>query len=139
MDRFISNLIVSATLAVAAAGGVLAQDYPTKPVRLIVGTAPGGPVDVPSRWVSAKLSEVLGKPVVLDFRGGAAGELANETVAKSAPDGYTLLWITNSFVIASLNPTSRNYDVVKDFAPVGLVASTQTLLLARPALGVNSA
>jgi len=107
-------------------------------VRLIVGTAAGGPVDVPSRWVAAKLSEVFGKPVVPDFRGGAAGELANETVAKSAPDGYTLLWITNSFVIASINPASHNYDVIRDFAPVGLAASTQTLLLARPTLGVNS-
>ncbi len=140
MKSYITLLVAaSITLVrVAAAASESAQDYPSKPIRLIVGTAAGGPVDLPSRWVALKLSEVLGKPVVLDFRGGAAGEVANETVAKATPDGYTLLWITNSFVLASVSPGSHNYDPIRDFTPVGLVTSTQTLLLARPSLGVHN-
>jgi tripartite-type tricarboxylate transporter receptor subunit TctC len=141
MVRLSSSILAAVSMAIVsllAVGSTHAQNYPSKPIRLLVGTAAGGPVDLPSRWVAFKLSEVLGKPVVLDFRGGAAGEVANETVAKAAPDGYTLLWITNSFVLASVNPTGRNYDPIKDFSPIGLVTSTQTLLLARTTLGVNS-
>src|SRR3954467_1808545 len=104
MVNSITNVLATVAmllLSFAAISSESVQDYPTKPIRLVVGTAAGGPVDLPSRSVALKLSEVLGKPVVLDFRGGAAGEVANETVARATPDGYTLLWITNSFVLAS--------------------------------------
>ena len=135
MPRFIRAMLL---LAVLVPGAVLAQDYPNKVVRLIVGNAPGGSTDVPSRWITTKLTEVWGKPVIVDFRGGAAGAIANETVAKSAPDGYTLLFISNSFVLSAIVAPPGSLDPVKDFAPVALVDSAPTLYVVRPSLGFTS-
>jgi tripartite-type tricarboxylate transporter receptor subunit TctC len=93
--RILAHVLL-AVIIVLVVDRARAQDYPTRPVRLVVGTAVGGPLDVPTRWIALKLADVFGKPVVLDFRGGAAGEIADEIVARAAPDGYTLLWITKS-------------------------------------------
>src|SRR5688500_7155996 len=85
-------LITGATLvAAAAAGGASAQQYPTKPIRMVIAFAPGGGTDIIGRILAQKLTETLGQPVLPDNRGGASGQIGTEAVAKAPPDGYTIL------------------------------------------------
>jgi len=117
--------------AFAIASQVLAQDYPTKPIRFIVSFPPGGTVDITARIVQPKLSESLGQPIVIENRGGAGGAVGTEAVARSAPDGYTFLFTLSSHTI---NPFlyKLNYDVERDFAPVSLLVSVPQLIAASP-------
>jgi len=109
----------------------LAQDYPARPIRLIVSFPPGGSVDITARLVQPKLSEALGQTVVIENRGGAGGVVGTEAVAKSAPDGYTFLVTLSSHTI---NPFlyKLNYDVERDFASVSLLVSVPQLIAANP-------
>lgn len=110
-----------ALAAIATCTGVLAQAYPNKPVRWIIGYAPGGGSDRAVRVLATRLAERLGQPVVVDNRPGAAGIIASELVARSAPDGYTLLSVDNGAMV--FNPLLRKdlpYDPTRDFAPVAL-------------------
>ncbi len=117
---------------------VTAQIYPSKPIRVVVPYPAGGPVDITARAVGPKLSEALGQPVVIDNRGGAGGIVGSELVAKSLPDGYTLLLCTTANAInASLIP-KLPYDMQKDFAPVTLVAIITSILVVHPSLPVHS-
>jgi tripartite-type tricarboxylate transporter receptor subunit TctC len=118
----------------------LAQNYPTKPIRLIAPFAPGGALDLIARGVGAKLSESLGQPVVVENKAGASGAIGSELVAKSAPDGYSLLLgaTTTHGINPAFNPKSLPYDAVKDFTPVSLVATIPHALIVNPKLGVNS-
>ena len=110
-----------------------AQSYPTKAVRLIVPFAPGGNVDVTARGIAPRLSEVLGQTVIVENRAGAGGIVGADLVAKSAPDGYTLLMGTNSsFSIAPALYPKVPYNPITDFAPISLVASTPMVLVVRP-------
>jgi tripartite-type tricarboxylate transporter receptor subunit TctC len=123
-------------IALALLGAsALAQSYPNKPIRLVVGFTPGGVSDVLARAISAKLSQNLGQQVVVDNRPGAGTTIASEFIAKSAPDGYTLYFCdaTTHAINASLY-TRLPYDSVKDFAFISLVASTPLLLVVNPAL-----
>jgi tripartite-type tricarboxylate transporter receptor subunit TctC len=123
-------------IALALLGAsALAQSYPNKPIRLVVGFTPGGVSDVLARAMSAKLSQNLGQQVVIDNRPGAGTTIASEFIAKSAPDGYTLYFCdaTTHAINASLY-TRLPYDSVKDFAFISLVASTPLLLVVNPAL-----
>jgi tripartite-type tricarboxylate transporter receptor subunit TctC len=123
-------------IALALLGAsALAQSYPNKPIRLVVGFTPGGVSDVLARAMSAKLSQNLGQQVVVDNRPGAGTTIASEFIAKSAPDGYTLYFCdaTTHAINASLY-TRLPYDSVKDFAFISLVASTPLLLVVNPAL-----
>jgi tripartite-type tricarboxylate transporter receptor subunit TctC len=128
-----------AALAVTPAAPVLAQPaYPSKPVRIIVGQAPGGATDVVARGVSVRLSEALGQSVVVDNRTGAAGSIGANLVAKSPPDGYTLLAVSSSF---SINPSLYDklpFDPQRDLAPVILLAEAPFLVLVHPSLPVRS-
>jgi len=120
-------------MAVAAQGA-----YPTKPIRMIVPYPPGGPTDVLGRIVAQKLSESLGQQVVVENRPGASGMIGSELVAKAAPDGYTLLTNASIHVInPSLYP-KMNFDVLRDFAPVSLIAQVPLILVVNPALPVKS-
>ncbi len=118
---------------------VAAQDYPGRPIRLIVGYPPGGGTDIVGRMMAQKLSETLGQNVVVDNRGGATGNIGTELAAKALPDGYTLL-------MGNVAPNAINvslfkhlpFDPVRDFAPVSLVASTPNILVANLALPVMS-
>jgi tripartite-type tricarboxylate transporter receptor subunit TctC len=125
--------LVLQTLATPA----MAQTFPAKPVRLIVGFAVGGGTDTIARVIGRKLADTWPYAMVIENRPGADGAIATELVAKSAPDGYTLVMVSNAHTIT---PFLRNlaYDPVKDFAPVTLTASTPNLLIVHPSLPVRS-
>src|SRR5882672_6823196 len=114
-----------------AAWPALSQQYPVKPIRLIVTFPPGGTVDLTARIVQPRLSESLGQPIVIDNRGGAGGVVGTETAANSAPDGYTFLFTLSSHTINPLLYKLR-YDVERDFAPVSLLVSVPQLIAAHP-------
>jgi len=99
-----------------------AAEFPTKPIKLVVPFPPGGAVDAIGRLVGQKASEVLGQPILIDNRAGAAGSIGTEIVAKSAPDGYTLLMGSTSSLSVIPNLQKVPYDPIKDFTPVSLVA-----------------
>lgn len=111
-----------------------AQSYPTKPVRLIVGFAPGGAADILARIVGPRLSEAWGKPVVVDNRPGAGSTLSAELAAKSSPDGYTLLFVSSSYAASAGLYRNLNYDPIKSFIAVSLVATTPQVMLANPVI-----
>jgi len=120
-------------------GSAIAQQYPGKPVRWIVPTGPGSAVDVNARRITPKLSEALGQPVIVENRPGAGGNLGADLVAKSPPDGYTLLMGTVG--TQSINPSlypKMPYDAVKDFVPITLVAGVPNVLVMNPAKAAAS-
>ena len=116
-----------------------AQGYPSKPIRIVVGFPPGGGNDIIARLVGAKMQESWGQPVVIDNRPGANSIIAAEFVAKSAPDGYTLL--VNATGGMSVNPVlyaKLPYDSLRDFVPISMVGSFPLVLVINPSLPVNS-
>ena len=117
-----------------AAANVLAQDYPSRPIRLIVPFGPGGGSDYVGRLVGQKLSEQMGQQVVVDNRPGAASLVGTEIVARSAPDGYTLCLCDVGFTINPAYYRKTSYDPVKDFDPVTVVAETPYLLVVTASL-----
>jgi len=124
-----------------AAGGVLGQGqaYPSKPIRIVVGFPPGGGNDIIARMVGAKMQESWGQPVVIDNRPGANSIIASEFVAKSAPDGYTLL--VNATGGMSVNPVlyaKLPYDSLRDFVPISMVGSFPLVLVVNPSLPATS-
>ena len=119
MVRLIAGVVACAHLPVCDA---LAQSYPVKPIRLLVGFSPGGVVDAAARIVAQRLSEHLGQSVFIENRTGASGAIANEMVAKSPADGYTLLLMPSSGAILPALRTKLPYDLERDLAPVSLVA-----------------
>jgi tripartite-type tricarboxylate transporter receptor subunit TctC len=138
MIRVLYRAALVIVLAVIAAG-TSAQTYPTRPIRLVVPFPAGGTTDILAREVGQRLSVSLGQPVVIDNRPGAAGNIGSDLVAKSAPDGYTLLMCTVS--THAINPNlyaKLPYDHVKDFAPVILVAGVPNVLEVTPSLPVNT-
>ncbi|HEV3010319.1 MAG TPA: tripartite tricarboxylate transporter substrate binding protein [Burkholderiales bacterium] len=120
-------------LSLAAAGAV-AQDYPNKPIRLIVPFGAGGGSDYVGRLVGQKLTEQMGQTVVVENRPGAASLLGTELAARAAPDGYTLLLADSGFTINPAFYKSTKYDPLKDFDPITVVAETPYLLVVNPAL-----
>ncbi len=136
---FLHRTLGLAFFAVAAGGAssALAQVFPGKPVRMVVGFGTGGGTDTLSRVLSRKLADIWPQPLVVENRPGADGSIATEIVAKSAADGYTLVMVSNAHAIT---PFQRKlaYDAVKDFAPVTLLGSNPNLLLLHPALPVKN-
>src|SRR5690242_17944243 len=119
-------------LALAFAGSASAQSYPAKPVRLLVGFAPGGGTDIIGRLLAQKLTERWSEPVVVENRLGASGNIAAELVAKSAPDGYTLLHAFSSHA-SNAALSKLPFDINRDFSAISLVASGPAVVLANPA------
>jgi tripartite-type tricarboxylate transporter receptor subunit TctC len=115
-----------------------AQPYPNKPIRMIVISAPGGSTDTLSRMVGRAMSESMGQTIVLDNKPGGGGVIASETLAKSPPDGYTILMSNTSHTVLPSLHAKLPYDPIKDFAPVSLVALTHSLLLVNPSLPVKN-
>ena len=124
--------------ALAYPPGAPAQDYPAKPVRVIVPFPPGGTTDVVARIVSANLSKDLGQQFVIDNRGGAGGTIGADMTAKAAPDGYALLLYHLGMVFGPALFATLPYDVANDFAPVSLVGSAPSVLIVNPSLPVRS-
>jgi tripartite-type tricarboxylate transporter receptor subunit TctC len=129
--------LLAAGLAIATSllvPGVCAQDYPNKPIRLIVPFGAGGGSDYVGRLVGQKLTEQMGQTVVVDNRPGAASLLGTELAARAAPDGYTLLLADSGFTINPAYYKNTKYDPLKDFDPITVVAETPYLLVVNPAL-----
>ena len=115
----------------------LAQQYPAKPVRIVVGFQPGGGVDISARAVGKYLTDAIGQSVIVDNRPGAAGNIGAAYVAKSAPDGYTLL-MSNSTISTPSLFVNMPFDVIKDLEPVSLVAIGPSVLLAHPSFPIRT-
>jgi tripartite-type tricarboxylate transporter receptor subunit TctC len=136
----LSRLLWSAVLAGCVSSPplhALAQSYPAKPVRLIVGFSPGGVADVTARLLSQKLTESLGHPVIVENRPGASGALATERVASSPADGYTLLAMTAADTVIPSLRAKLPYNLERDLMPVSLVAIAPFLLVVHPSVPVQ--
>ncbi len=130
--------VAVATLAVTATATRAADNYPTRPINLIIPFAAGGPTDIVGRIMGARMGQILGQTFVVEDRAGAGGNIGADFVAKASNDGYTLLFATVS--TNAINPglyKHMPYDAVKDFAPVGRVGVTPTLLMVNPSLPVT--
>ena len=145
--KFRRRLAIAALALAFAVGAPLiastdaaAQTYPSRPVKLVVPFPPGGPLDIIGRAIAQKLTEAWGQSVVVDNRPGAGGNIGADLVAKSAPDGYTV--VMGALSTHAVNPSlyaKMPYDAVKDFAPITLVAITPNVLVVNASLPVNSA
>src|SRR5215203_1861281 len=133
-----SNLCSIVALA-GAASLASAQTFPSKPVRIVVPYPAGGPIDMTTRPLAQKLTDALSNPVVVDNRGGANGMIGTDNVAKSPPDGYSLVVASGgAFAIGPHVYAKLPFDVFKDFAPVSLFVTMPELLAVHPALPVRS-
>jgi tripartite-type tricarboxylate transporter receptor subunit TctC len=143
-------IVITIALAGCCAQSALAQSggsrnqagdaakFPSKPIRVIIGFAPGGAVDVPTRMIATRLSESMGQPVLVENRPGADGILAGDVVAKSSPDGYTVVSVSAGHVMNSiLHAKTIPYHPVNDFSPISLTASGTLTLVVNRALPVN--
>jgi tripartite-type tricarboxylate transporter receptor subunit TctC len=134
---FRAAVCATAALTLAGATAALAQDYPTRPVRLVIPFPPGGSNDVVGRMVATKLGERLGKQMVVENRGGAGGVVGTEAVTNTPPDGYTLLVVSLAHAV---NPWlyKLKYDPLKSFTPIALIGSGPNVLAVTPGLPVKS-
>lgn len=131
-------MLLLVTAIVVPVNEVHAQAYPARPVRIVVAYPPGGTVDFMARIIASKLTESLGQQVIVDNRAGGGTLIGTELVARSAPDGYTLLMANISFGASPALNAKMPYDTAKDFAPVSLVALLPSFLVVHPSLPVKS-
>jgi tripartite-type tricarboxylate transporter receptor subunit TctC len=126
-------LLAGALILGLLAQPAAAQTYPTKPIKMVVGFAPGGPADVMARLIGQRMSAALGKTIVVDNRPGAGGTIAARMVSESEPDGYTLLLgNTSTLVISPLMYKNVGYDALKAFAPIARLGTTSDILVTNP-------
>ena len=138
MVRSLPRLAFAFVVLLAAGASAVAQEWPQRPLKIMVIAAPGGLPDVMARLVAKHLTDALGQPVVVENRPGAGGNMAALAVAKAAPDGYTLLLTGNNHAV---NPTlipDAGFDYERDLAPITMVAEANMLLVAHPSLGVST-
>lgn len=139
MDLHRFSLAAGAMTAAVCVFGAQAQSYPAKPVRIIVGYAPGGGVDLTARLLAPGLNEALGQPVLVENRTGASGNIGTEAVVRSAPDGHMLLMGYNGNLV--INPALSSkvpFDPVRDLTPVALTVVSTNLLVSHPSLPIRS-
>ena len=143
MLRSACETSLAAAIAVAVglgfAGNATAQNYPVKPIKLVVPFAPGGPADVIGRIIGQQLNIILGQSLVIENRGGAGGTIGARFAAAAEPDGYTLMFANTSTL--SINPAvyrNLDYDPAKAFAPVALIGTTSNIVVVNPALPVKT-
>ncbi len=136
MNFLRSSILAAACLAAGAAAA--AQDYPARPIRMLIPAAPGGGVDSAGRILATYLSSTLGKGVVPENRAGAGTMLASDTLAKAPPDGYTILLATTSHTVNAAVRTNLPYDPIGDFAAVSEVGYTPDLLVVNAESGIKS-
>mgnify|MGYP003341595738 CR=1 FL=1 len=125
-------------LLLVVAGGAWAQNYPVKPVRVVIPWPPGGSNDAVGRIVMSKLSEFMGQQFVVENRPGASGAIGSEPVAKAPPDGYTLMVHSTTHLGNAHLYKKLPYDTLRDFAPVGMLAAQPGMLATHPSLPVRS-
>lgn len=130
---FLSMLVAGGLQPLAAT----AAEFPTKPMTLVVGAAPGGPTDIMARLLAKEMGELLRQPIVVDNKPGANSLIATDVVARSERDGYTLLLAYNAHVVNPMLMKSAKYDAQKDFAPVGLAVNLPMAVLAAPGARFN--
>ena len=131
--------LLAASFGVAGSGAALAQGaYPNKPIRILVGFAPGGPSDIIARVVGAKMGEIMGAQFIVENKTGAGGAIATQEVARSAPDGYTLLNTPVATVANEFLSKTIKYEFGKDIIAVGPQAETANILVVHPSLGVKT-
>jgi len=139
MKRVFVAAVVAAVLAGATAHPARAQDYPNRPITLVVPFAPGGSTSIVARIVADKLSEALGQQIVVENRPGAGGTVGTRGVAKSPPDGYTLLLgYTGTLAIGPTLYPNAGYDPRKDFAPIGMIGNAPNSLVVHPSFPAKS-
>jgi len=136
--RSAASLVLVAVPGLIAANTAMSQDYPTKPIRIVVANAAGGPADVVTRIYSTKLGELLGQQVVVDNRAGAGGSVAGEIVQTAPPDGYTLSVMANGTAAIAPHIIKTRYNVSTDFAPVALIGNSPLVLMIHPAVPAKS-
>ena len=130
--------VCALALCAVASSPSMAQEWPTKPVTLIVPFPPGGGNDIVARTINVKLHSLLGQNLIIDNHAGAGGNLALGATAKSPPDGYTIVIATSSIAVSPALYANLGYDPVKDFSPITLLVIAPTLLVVSPALPVKS-
>lgn len=133
MIRIVTALLLAFASALAGA------QYPNKPVRMVVAFPPGGSTDLAARALGEKLAAALGQPFVVENKPGASGNIGAEFVAKSSPDGYTLLMAATSFATAPAFFPNLGWDPVKDFAPVSMVATVPIIIVVHPSVAASNA
>jgi tripartite-type tricarboxylate transporter receptor subunit TctC len=134
-----TQALAAALLAVAVAGSqALAQDYPSRPVKIIVPFGPGGPADVTARQIGSILQENFGQPFVIENRTGAGGVIGTLEVAKSAPDGYTLLMMSNTQTANESLVPQRKYELMRDLAPIAPVNYSDLVIVVHPSVPANT-
>jgi tripartite-type tricarboxylate transporter receptor subunit TctC len=136
--RSFLGLAAGAATALALPQFAAALDYPTRPVKVVIGFAPGGPADIVSRLIGQFLSEKLDQPFVIENRPGAGTTIATEMVAHSAPDGYTLLWTTSADEINATLYRKLNYNFLRDIAPVASIDQLPLVMEVNPAFPANT-
>lgn len=136
--RFASFTSVAVVLCLLGAATADAQQYPNRPIRLIVGYPPGGPADVTARLVAPYLTEALGQQIVIDNRAGAGGTVAATLTARAEPDGYTISIVANGEMAISPNLRKLPYDPLKDFETVSRIGANQLALVVHPAVQAKS-
>ncbi len=138
----IHRTLIAASAALALCAMPLAAhaqaDFPSKPIRIVVPFPAGGTLDTLGRILAPKLQETLGQPVVIDPRGGGATAIGTTAVQKAAPDGYTLLFMANSFVLVPMLMKTPPWDPIRDFVPVSLVARVNQVLIAHPSFEAST-
>ena len=125
-------------LILFAASASFAQDYPVRPVRIIVPFAAGGPADIYARFIGQRLQEVLGQSFIVDNRPGAGSIIGTDTVAKSAPDGYTLLLMSNTHTVNESLIPSKPFQLLRDFEPVAPINYSDLVLVVKADLASGS-
>src|SRR5258705_531752 len=136
MKRF--TLLIPLLFAVFTVSAQAPDPYPSRPLRFILPFPPGGPTDILGRLIGERLASSLGQPVIVENRGGAGGNVGAEAAAKSAPDGYTIVLVAPSLTISPSLYSKLNYDPVKDFAPVSLVATVPNVMVTHPSVPANT-
>jgi len=138
--RRLGRAFAAAAMALLAAAPVAAQDYPTRNIKIVIAFPAGGPTDFVGRLLADKFKDLLGQTVIVENKAGANGAIGAESVAKAAPDGYTLFLTTSGAVTITPNLRADTpYDTLRDFAPISEVVGNTEVLVVRPELGVNSA
>ncbi|MDP3166450.1 MAG: tripartite tricarboxylate transporter substrate binding protein [Hydrogenophaga sp.] len=138
MNNVFAGMAVLTAASIAMTSSATAQNYPERPVRMIIPFAAGGATDVPTRLMSAKLAERLGQQFVVDNRPGQGGALGTAVAAQAAPDGYTILQVATPFVVSPHVYSKLSYDPLKDFVPITLFGSAPNVLVVHPSLPAKS-